>query len=341
MNEKRGKSKKLYVVILIILIIALFKIVPLVKEYNRTVSADGNPVTVVINDGESARDVAKLLADKGLIKSEWTFVIKYKLNRDKYKEIYSGEFNLNDGMCLADILSAVTTSPNNGNTYTLIIPEGYSVEMIAAKCEKLGVCSADEFKKAVEANDYNYEFIKSIPDANYKYKLEGFLFPNTYEFFTSATPHDIVDKMLATFESEYKKHFSDFDNVFKNVTVASIVEREAVLDSERPKIAGVIYNRLKDSMLLQVDATVVYAKSNGRYDMTSVSYDDLKVDSPYNTYKNQGLTPGPICNPGINSIIAAANPESHNYLFYHTDENKKDGSHIFTENFDDHVATMD
>ena len=109
----------------------------------------------------------------------------------------------------------------------------------------------------------------------------------------------------------------------------------------RPKIAGVIYNRLNDSMLLQVDATVVYAKSNGRYDMTSVSYDDLKVDSPYNTYKNKGLTPGPICNPGINSIIAAATPESHNYLFYHTDENKKDGSHIFTENFDDHVATMD
>ena len=124
------------------------------------------------------------------------------------------------------------------------------------------------------------------------------------------------------------------------MTVASLIEREATLSSERPLVSGVIYNRLKIDMLLQIDASVIYGKTLGKYDMEVVLNKDLEDASAYNVYKNKGLPPGPICNPGRESIDAAANPASHDYLYYHTDTKKNDGSHIFTKTFDEHLETM-
>ena len=309
-------------------------------EYFSSSSEYGDAVTFNIEAGATARDVATALEEEGLIKSKYTFMIKYRLNRDVYKNIYQGKFYLNKGMCLNDIMDVLLLSPPENDTFTLTVPEGYSIEMIASKCAEMNICTEQEFISAVLSGDYDYEFLSYIPEADYKYKLEGFLFPSTYEFFSDATPYDIINKMLATFEAEYLKEFSSFDGLFENMIIASMVEREAVLDSERATISGVIKNRLKEPMKLQIDATVVYAKSNGRYDMTEVLNKDLEVESPYNLYKYEGLTPGPICSPGMKSIIAAAKPENHRWLFYHTDEAKKDGSHIFTETFDQHLASM-
>ena len=244
---------------------------------------------------------------------------------------------------MADILKIITTSPESGKEkecFVLAVPEGYSAEMIAARCNRLGICTEEEFLAAVEANDYTHEFIKHIPEGNYRRKLEGFLFPATYEFYVDVTPHEMVDKMLSTFEQNYLLYFSDYDNMFYNITVASMVEREAALASERPTIAGVIKNRLEKPMRLQIDATAVYAKSNGYYDIEVVTGDDMKFDSPYNTYLYDGLPPGPICNARIDSIVAAANPEEHSWYYYHTDETKDDRSHIFTETYQQHVSTM-
>lgn len=338
-KTKKKKSKKTILAVLVLLVL-YFVAAPYIREYTSTDSVYGDTVNFTIEEGAAASDVAQKLVDEGLIKSKYTFLIKYRLNRDTYKNVYQGTYYLNEGMCLTDIMDTLLTQPPEANTFSFTVPEGYSIEMIAAKCEELDICSEKEFISAVSSDDYDYEFIKHIPDGDYKYKLEGFLFPSTYEFFENVTPVEIVDKMLATFESEYLKEFSSYDNLFEIMTVASMVEREAVLDSERATIAGVIENRLSLPMMLQIDATVVYAKSNGRYDMTEVLNKDLEVDSPYNLYKHEGLTPGPICNPGIKSIVAAANPESHNWYFYHTDEEKKDGSHIFTETFNQHLSTM-
>ena len=129
-------------------------------------------------------------------------------------------------------------------------------------------------------------------------------------------------------------------SVYETVTLASLVEREAKLDSERATIAGVIENRLADGMRLQIDAAVIYAISDGLYDVDRVLYRDLEVDSPYNVYRNYGLPVGPICSPGLSSLEAAMNPEEHSYMYYHTDEAKGDGSHIFTESFSEHKDTM-
>ena len=119
---------------------------------------------------------------------------------------------------------------------------------------------------------------------------------------------------------------------------AALIEREAKLDSERTMISGVIDNRLKIGMLLQIDASVVYVISDGLYDVDRVLYKHLEVDSPYNTYKYTGLPAGPICNAGIKSIEAAMTPKEHKYLYYHTDTEKNDGSHIFSETFAQHKS---
>ncbi|MBR3932823.1 MAG: endolytic transglycosylase MltG [Clostridia bacterium] len=346
MSESQKNPKKSYVIIgivaLLLVCIILF-ISPYISEYNDTTSENGRVISFEIAEGQSAYSVASSLADKELIKSKYTFLIKYYLNGDDYPGIYPGEYSLHKGMCLADILKKISVAPEpvpQKETYTLVIPEGYSAEMIAAKCNRLGICTKEEFLEAVDATDYTYEFIKHIPEGGYRHKLEGFLFPATYEFYVDATPHDMVNKMLATFEERYLAEFSSYDNLFYNVTVASMIEREAAVASERATISGVIKNRLEKPMRLQLDATAVYAKSNGYYDIENVTASDVRFESTYNTYLCDGLPPGPICSAGIASIVAAANPEEHNWYYYHTDEVKKDGSHIFTETYNEHNTTM-
>jgi len=347
MNEAKKFDKNIILLIiscaLLLLMCIIFIIYPYIKEYNATTSKNGRLAVVTINEGDSAYDVGTKLSKKGLIKTRFNFVIKYHLNRDKYPAIYPGEYNLHHGMCLADILKKVSTPPQAAaprETFVLTIPEGYSAEMIAARCNRLGICTEEDFLAAVDANDYTHEFIKYIPEGNYRHKLEGFLFPATYEFYVGATPHEMVDKMLATFQQNYLANFSNYDNMFYNVTVASIIEREAALASERATISGVIKNRLEKPMKLEIDATAVYGKTNGYFDIETVTAEDVQYDTIYNTYIYYGLPPGPICSSGIMSIIAAANPEEHNWYFYHTDTTKNDGSHIFTETFDDHNSTM-
>ncbi len=336
-NTKRSSGRRFIMFILLIALAAY--LMPYISEYFGKGADGGETVVFVVEEGTPVSKVAENLEAEGFIKSKYTFMIKQRLNSDTYTNVFAGEHKLQVGMSLTDIMDELFLRAPSAS-FNLTIPEGYSIEMIALLCENNDICSYDEFISAVKANDYNYEFISHIPEGNYKYKLEGFLFPSTYEFSESSSAHDIVDKMLETFELEYKNLYSSYDKLFERVIVASMVEREAVIDSERATIAGVIYNRLKLPMLLQIDATVVYAKSNGRYDMTKVLNEDLSFDSPYNLYKNQGLTPGPICNPGIKSIMAATNPQSHGYYYYHTDEVKQDGSHIFTATFDEHLATM-
>lgn len=325
------------VAVLILIVLAAVKISPLALEFMSISKYQGEDVSFEVAMGAGASQVADDLVERGIIKNRYTFIARVRFFSKG--SIYYGTHTIENGMTLGDIVNVLTTPPEDTNTVTLSVPEGYSIEMIALRAADAGLCTYDEFINAL-GDDYDYEFINHIPAADYKYKLEGFLFPNTYEFFATDDAHAVIDKMLGAFQNEYAKYFTGYDRIYEIVTKASIVEREAVLDSERATIAGVINNRLAKDMLLQVDATVVYAKSAGLYDMTQVTYADLEVMSPYNTYKTNGLTPGPICNPGIKSILAAAKPESHEWLFYHTDEVKKDGSHIFTKTFDDHVATM-
>lgn len=335
-SQNRGENMK-KVIFIIIIALLLFALYPFANDFFNTSDKQGEDVVFSVANGESAKTVAKNLKNSGLIKSEILFSLKLKATNSATK-IHSGTFNLNTGMSLSTIIRKLTTE-GGGESFTLVVPEGYSAEQIAQKLEQNGIMNADMFLAAL-SDDYNYDFIGKIPKRDLKYKLQGFLFPQTYEFFKNASAHEIIDTMLKEFEKQYAK-IADVKNIdYDTIVLASLVEREAKLDSERGKIAGVIKNRLNENMLLQIDATVVYAISDGLYNVDKVYYKDLENTSPYNTYKYKGLPVGAICNPGIKSIKAALMPDIHKYKFYHTDENKKDGSHIFTENYDEHMTTQ-
>lgn len=323
-------------VVAVIIIIAILFAAPVLIEYLDTTSENGNKVMVVVPEGATAKDIAGILKEKGVISSELAFRLRLKKSDGVLRW---GTFELNDGMCLDDVIK-VLSSPEKTEYITFTVPEGFSVQNIAQRAENLGFCTKEEFLAALD-DEYDYEFIKYIPDGKYDYKLQGFLFPETYRFKKDATAHDIINVMLDVFDMKYKYLIGEYgDGLFETIIKASLIEREALTQTDRPLVAGVIENRLEIDMLLQIDASVVYAVTDGVYDITLVTKDHLYVDSPYNIYQNKGLPPGPICNPGIESIKAAINPAEHDYLYYHTDNSKGDGSHIFTKTYDEHLRTM-
>lgn len=336
-----GKKKisKAAIVLLIILALIVVFFTPYVLEFTDETSSYGEAVTITIPKGSTGEEIGSILKENGLIKSSIVFQLKAKLSEDG-KNMNYGTFVIYKGMCIPDIIKTLAGNFAYKETARLTVPEGYSAEQIGARCEELGLCTKAEFLQALN-DSYDYEFLKNVsyPDG-VKYPLQGFLYPETYDFFLDCTPHDIIDRMLKQFEKEITAVDIDNADLYNVITTASLLEREALLESEMPTIAGVITNRLKKGMRLQIDATVQYAVSDGMYNINRVTYADLEIDSPYNTYKVNSLPIGPICNPSIDAIKAALNPESHNYLYYHTNTEKNDGSHIFTENYDDHLATM-
>lgn len=325
-RKTRTKKSSLYVVICILIAVLLFGVFSSAK----------NDCTVTIDEGLSTVQIADTLKENGVIRSKIVFLAAVNFSSYKGKLKY-GDFEFSKGDGYLDVIEKLANDGAKKETVSVTVPEGYSVEKIIDKLIIANLGTKNEFEKALN-DEYDYEFIKHIKNTSEcKYKLQGFLFPATYEFFTDDSPHKIIDTMLKEFEKQYSSLGASYDNIYDTITKASLIEREAKIDSERAKIAGVIENRLKKGMKLQIDATVVYAISDGMYDVDRVLYRDLEINSPYNTYKITGLPAGPIANPGLKSIKAALSPETHNYLYYRTDNSKNDGSHIFTENFEAHT----
>lgn len=312
-----------------------------VREYTSADSKSGTSVTVKIPKGASEKVIAQTLKDSGLIRYELSF--RMKMRKSPYRgKLNYGTFTLHKGMCLDDIIDSLMNPAVKDKGIKLTVPEGFSAEMIAARCEKIGLVKAADFLSELEKGKFGYSFINDIPSKDgVKYKLQGYLFPSTYVFKSTATAHDVISTLLGEFEKQYNsvKNLNKNEMSMNDIIIsASLIEREAKLDSERSAISGVIQNRIEKGMRLQIDASVVYAISDGMYDVSRVYYKDLEKDSPYNTYKYAGLPVGAICNPGIKSIRAAMQPQQSNYLYYRTDSDKNDGSHVFTETFNEHKS---
>lgn len=334
------KKKAILGIIIAVIAIIVFFVLSMFLEYTRTTSSDKN-VIVQIPKGASEKKIAQVLKDNGVIDYQITFRLKMKNSPHRGKLNY-GKYTLKKDMCLDDAIEALSKPSELAKGIKMTIPEGFSAEMIARRCEALGICMADEFLNELRNGKFNYDFIDDIPERDgVKYKLEGYLFPSTYNFSAQADASKVINTLLGEFEVQYNKvkdMLPEGMDMAEAINRAALIEREAKLDSERTAISGVIDNRLDIDMILQIDASVVYVISNGLYDVDRVLYKDLEVDSPYNTYKYKGLPAGPICNPGIESIRAAMNPARHKYLYYHTDTEKNDGSHIFSETFAQHTS---
>ena len=334
------KKKVILMVVIVAIIILIFFTGGFLTElFGNSIKLKSN-ITIEIEMGTSTPEIAKILKENGIVKNRLAFLLRLKMT-ENYGKLKYGKFEITTEMSKNEVIELLASEGKKKDTVRFTIPEGFSVNQIAVKLEEEGLCGKDEFIYVVKNGVYeNYKFLQDIPEG-VDYRLQGFLFPDTYEIYVDTTPEEIVDIMLKEFDKEFKEEYYNEINklnktIFEIVNMAALVEREAKLDIERSKISGVIRNRIDKKMKLQIDASVQYAITDGMYNVNKIYYKDLEVESEYNTYKYFGLPIGPICNPGIKSIEAAIYPEEHNYLYYKV-TNETTGEHQFTETYSEHI----
>jgi UPF0755 protein len=285
---------------------------------------------VEVVKGDTLSDVATKLEEAGIIKSAFVFELQARY-QGYGTEIKTGRYTFEPGQDSEEILQKLTVG-QAPPTITITIPEGLTLEETARTVAADSGVRANEFEKAARRTDYGYAFLDN-PDVK---TTEGYLFPAKYDFEKDVTAGQIVDRLLGQYLLETQgldiadaKDRLDLTE-YQVVTVASLIEKEAATAGEKPLIASVIYNRMRRNTPLQIDATIQYALKRSK---ANLSLADLKVDSPYNTYENKGLPPGPICSPSRESLEAALNPADTDYLYYVL---RADGrKHYFTKNYHD------
>ena len=294
-------------------------------------NAEGT-VVITIPQGAGTMCVAKELKKNNLIHSEMFFKVMSRITGMDGKYNY-GKFEIAKSGGYAAIFNALSAPGNVIETVRVTIPEGYEIYKVADVLEEKGLIDKDKFYYLIDNGNFEYDFVKEIPKR--EMRLEGYLFPDTYEF----VPNDeygIINEMLRRFEEFYLKYKSDIDassySMDEIITLASIIEREAG-SADKHMVSSVFHNRLKSNMYpyLQSCATVQYVLKERK---AVLSLDDTKIDSPYNTYINPGLPIGPIASPGEASIEAALNPAQTNYYFFVLGS---DGQHHFTTTFNEHI----
>lgn len=298
-------------------------------------SSNSDPITFEIKSGSGTSSIASQLEDKGIIKSATAFKIKTKMdgNDGKYK---AAVYTFSPVMTVDEIVSLLLEGKSQTSKMTL--QEGLDIKRVVEKLTADGLINPEEFMQELEFGEFGYEFVNELPSGVNRF--EGYLYPETYFIPVGATSHDIINILLGQFEKMYTddiKAKADSMGITMQevVTMASILEREAVVGEEMPTIASVFYNRMEIGMPLQTDATIQYALGEQK---KRLSYDDLKIDSPYNTYTNKGLPPGPIASVSKAALEAAVNPADTEYIFFVA---KGDGSHVFSVDYDQFLKDKD
>ncbi|MBR4990146.1 MAG: endolytic transglycosylase MltG [Oscillospiraceae bacterium] len=304
-------------------------------------------VTVTVYESDSMEDIIEKLHKAELIRYPGLFKLYADLAVDE-GEIKPGIWDLNTMYDYHALVNMMSPSSSRTVIEDVLIPEGFTCRQIFDLLEEKRVCTAKDLAEYAASGELKeYWFLENV-ERGYEYCLEGFLFPDTYDFYKNSNPRDVLEKLLDNFEFRFTEEMrGQMDTLNANVTggtfdihklviVASMIEKETAANEESPKIASVIYNRLfrwgGTPAYLNIDASIVYAL-DGKTDLTA---EDLKVESPYNTYTNTGLTPGAIANPGLASLKAALNPENTNYYFYVL--NPAEGRHKFSTSLDEHNA---
>ena len=301
-------------------------------------------VTITIYESDTMDDIIEKLYSNGLIRYRSLFQL-YASISDAQEDIQPGIYDLNTRYDYHALVNSMSPSSSR-SVVELTIPEGYTCQQIFALLEENRVCTAvDIGAYAVDGELDDYWFLENVERGS-EYCLEGFLFPDTYQFYQNSTPREALEKMLDNFEVRFNEEMrAQIETLNANVTgggytvrevviVASLIEREAAAPSEAAAIAGVIYNRLfrwgDTPAYLNIDAALVYAQGGDNQTV------DTTLDSPYNTYTHVGLTPTPIANPGLSSLEAALNPETHDYYYYVL--NPSTGMHQFSTTYEEHEA---
>ena len=335
------KRKELIYIIIVIILALCIKTADLLGPNKKLVTEK----QIIIKSGSSARQIAEELYRQELIKSRTLFNLIINL-KGLENSLKAGVYNIKAEFGMLDIIDLLASG--RVATFRVTIPEGFTVEEIARRLAVLTSYSEEEFLRYARANP-GKDYLND--DMDIIYPLEGFLYPDTYIIPTEYKPGQILEVMLSVFESrwlerleaaldpageletglEVNRELVSRYSIHEIMTIASLIEKEAKLDEEKPLVAAVIYNRLRANMYLQIDACIQYILGERK---ERILYSDLRIDSPYNTYLYPGLPPGPIANPGAEAIKAALNPADVDYLFYFA---LSDGSHVFTRSYSEHL----
>ena len=315
-------------------------------------------LTVEVKEGDTVEDIGQMLKEKGIIKYPWLFELYCKFT-DSQDTMDPGTYVLYYNYDYHALVEGMVKRSPNRVTIRVTVPEGYTTMQIFALMEKKGVCTVAQLEECSAQFAFDYWFLEDIPYGEPN-RLEGFLFPDTYDFYENDDPDRVLDKFLSNFKKKFSEKAQEqlealnvtlaerwsaagYDEAYISqhqfgmhelLTVASMIEKETAGVSESGQIASVIYNRLckpAEYPYLNIDATIVYALGGVDHPLT---YEDLEIDSPYNTYKQPGLPAGPISNPGLNSITAALNPTDTDYYYYALDEDT--GFHHFSKTAAEH-----
>lgn len=315
---KRGRGLSWFWRVVLLLVVVLA--VGAIWVYDQLQPAPrGTPVKFTIVRGESTTAIAADLEQQGIIRNAFLFRALLSLGH-KGHLIQAGEYSMTPGTPIAELVTQMEHGQVMSNIVRVTIPEGFTVQQIADRLNQMHVCTTAAFMSEVAHGKFTESFLSELPkNPKIKDRLEGYLFPDTYDFVRGESPHQVIDEMLRDFEKHVTPAVlaemkSQHLTLAEAITEASMVEKEAKVNFERPIIASVIDNRLKHQppMKLQIDATVLYVIGHRNI----VTDADLQAKSPYNTYLNYGLPPGPIANPGLASIMAVLHPSHTNYLYY-------------------------
>ncbi|MDR1135528.1 MAG: endolytic transglycosylase MltG [Clostridiales Family XIII bacterium] len=333
-NKKRSPLRVLGSAIIFLVILAVISSAGLLfyaEEMSKPVNiADTEAVKISIPDGASAAQVAGILKENDLINSVWVF--RFQSRWIGYDDRFrAGDFLFSRSMAMKDIMYDLTRR-GTADTVRFTIPEGYTVKQTADKLAADGIADAAGFLNEVNSGSFDYRFLAGLSASDNR--LEGFLYPETYDVYKDASPHEVADRMLRQFDSLFTEEYYGKAKemgltVLEVVTIASLIERETKVGDERALVSSVIHNRLEGGMRLQIDATVQYALGEQK---PRLLYSDLEIDSPYNTYKIDGLPPGPICSPRIACIEAALYPADSDYLYYVL-KPEMNGAHNFAADY--------
>lgn len=362
MSTKSKKPKKRHRILFVFIVFVFVLVVAVVSSYfsyqyiTRNLNIQGQQasisipleeqVTVEIPLGSGSTAISEILKNEGFIKYPYLFKLLSRING--YDGTYqAGTHILSKKLGYTDLMRILVSKPLNEPSIRVTIPEGLTYKQIVDLLHEKKVINRDNFNDLANNGSFSYRFLKGLPKRDKK--LEGYLFPETYDFEVKAGEKAVINTMLKQFdkvftEEMYVKAKELKMSVDQIVILASIIEREAKVSSERPMIAGVFYNRLKSKDLslrrLQSCATIQYISyyKDGVIKETILD-EDTKVDDPYNTYIHSGLPPGPICSPGEDSILAALNPEkTDNYYFVAKEDGT--GEHYFSKTYNDHLRAQ-
>lgn len=296
--------------------------------------SDDSPIVVEIPPGSSTNKIAEILLENDLISD--TRIFKYYAGKTEADvKLKAGNYVLSKNMDVDALLNSLIKGGYSGNTFNITVIEGLINEDMAESLAKQTDLSYNKFLELMGNPDFfkdDFEFLKEQSITN----LQGYLMPETYNIYINSTEEDIVRVLLKEFDEFYideiKPRMENTELTFEEViNLASIVEKEALLDEERDRVAKVFLNRLDIDMKLQSCATVNYANGEWKERLT---YEDIAIDSPFNTYIIEGLPPAPINSPGKVSIISVLEPADVDYLFFVA---KGDGSHYFSNTYDEHI----